>query len=72
MYDFDTRAQFLGGPLDGRVEMLHGLPVVAHFDQWRGKVGNHVCVRLTYRRDETRFLDGDNVAYIYEGEEIRA
>lgn len=71
MHDFDTRAVFVGGPVNGRMEMLTGKPATWQFDHFLGTVWQgHALSRVTYRRDETTFIEGDMIAYVYAGEEV--
>lgn len=72
-----TRAQFLGGPCDGRALMIRGrpewwqvevfAPIPASITadvEWQHKV----IVTHTYHRNDTRFMDGDMIAYEYCGD----
>lgn len=67
MYDFDTRAQCVGGPVDGRLEMVPGKPGILHFEQFEGKWESKKLIRHTYLRDEKKLLEGDTIAYVYAG-----
>lgn len=75
MYEQDTLAEFVGGPLDGELRMLPGKPysyTVAQAPdvtltptaniEWP-KIVHHV-----YHRNDTRFMDGGTIAYEYTGE----
>lgn len=71
----DTRAVFVGGPVDGRIQMMQGRPQFWQMDQFPSLAGSITAdlewpkiTRHTYRRNDALFMDGDLTAYEYAGE----
>lgn len=71
MYELDTRAVFVGGPIDGRMEMLPGKPYAWQVDEFSGDLwSDSKTIRHTYYRKESMFMEGDMIAYVHGGEEV--